>query len=63
MRGKGINYDTGFYPAGNSSRPDFDPAIAAQEMRGSLTVHSDGPGHGATFTLELPYLPAPQETT
>ncbi|MFL5347886.1 MAG: ATP-binding protein, partial [Hyalangium sp.] len=38
-------------------------AIAAQEMGGSLTVHSDGPGHGATFTLELPYLPAPQETT
>ncbi|WNG27472.1 HAMP domain-containing protein [Cystobacter fuscus] len=32
-------------------------AIAAQEMGGSLTVHSNGPGHGATFTLELPYLP------
>ncbi|WNG17972.1 ATP-binding protein [Cystobacter fuscus] len=32
-------------------------AIAAQEMGGSLTVHSKGPGHGATFTLELPYLP------
>jgi C4-dicarboxylate-specific signal transduction histidine kinase len=37
-------------------------AIAAQEMGGSLTVHSDGPGHGATFTLELPYLPATEET-
>ncbi|HYO55629.1 hypothetical protein [Archangium sp.] len=24
----------------------------------SLTAHSDGPGCGATFTLELPYLPA-----
>jgi two-component system NtrC family sensor kinase len=23
-------------------------------MGGSLTVHSDGPGQGATFTLELP---------
>ena len=23
-------------------------------MGGSITVHSDGPGHGATFTLELP---------
>jgi two-component system NtrC family sensor kinase len=33
-------------------------ALAAQELGGSLTVHSDGAGHGATFTLELPYLPA-----
>ncbi|MFY0580954.1 sensor histidine kinase [Cystobacter fuscus] len=32
-------------------------AIAAQEMDGSLTVHNDGPGRGATFTLELPYVP------
>ena len=32
MRGKGINYDTGFMP-GNRSRPDFDPAVAAAEMR------------------------------
>ncbi len=29
-------------------------ALAAQEMGGSLTAHSDGPGRGATFTLELP---------
>ncbi len=29
-------------------------ANAAKEMGGKLTVHSDGPGHGATFTLELP---------
>ncbi len=28
--------------------------LAAKEMGGSLTVHSDGPGQGATFTLELP---------
>ena len=26
----------------------------AKEMEGSLDVHSDGPGKGATFTLELP---------
>jgi signal transduction histidine kinase len=32
-------------------------ALAAQELGGVLTVHSDGPGHGATFTLELPYQP------
>ena len=29
-------------------------ALAAAEMGGSLTVHSDGLGRGATFTLELP---------
>jgi signal transduction histidine kinase len=33
-------------------------ALAAQELGGSLTVHSDGPGQGATFTLELPFHPA-----
>lgn len=29
---------------------------AAREMGGALTVYSDGPGHGATFTLELPLI-------
>jgi PAS domain S-box-containing protein len=29
-------------------------ALAAREIGGSLTVHSDGPGLGAAFTLELP---------
>jgi C4-dicarboxylate-specific signal transduction histidine kinase len=29
-------------------------ALAAKEMGGSLLVHSDGPGKGAIFTLELP---------
>jgi hypothetical protein len=33
MRGKGINYDTGFSPAGHWSRPLFDPAQVAREMR------------------------------
>jgi signal transduction histidine kinase len=28
--------------------------MAARDMRGTLTAHSDGPGKGATFTLELP---------
>ncbi|HEY5232488.1 MAG TPA: PAS domain-containing sensor histidine kinase [Verrucomicrobiae bacterium] len=32
-------------------------ALAAKEMGGSLTVHSDGSGCGATFTLELPGQP------
>ncbi len=31
-------------------------ALAAQELDGSLSAHSDGPGRGATFTLELPYV-------
>ncbi|WP_248797144.1 DAHL domain-containing protein [Pseudomonas sp. MWU13-2105] len=29
-------------------------ALAAIEMKGHLTAHSDGPGKGAVFTLELP---------
>ncbi|HWD17900.1 MAG TPA: PAS domain-containing protein [Verrucomicrobiae bacterium] len=32
-------------------------ANAAKEMGGSLTAHSDGPGRGAAFTLELPVTP------
>ncbi len=32
-------------------------ANAAREMKGALTVHSEGPGRGATFTLELPVAP------
>lgn len=32
-------------------------ALAATEMGGVLTVHSDGPGRGAAFTLELPFQP------
>jgi signal transduction histidine kinase len=29
-------------------------ALAAVEMNGRLYVHSDGPGQGAVFTLEIP---------
>ncbi len=32
-------------------------ALTSKEMGGSLTVHSDGVGKGATFTLELPFKP------
>jgi ligand-binding sensor domain-containing protein/signal transduction histidine kinase len=34
-------------------------ALAAKEMGGTLIVHSDGPGKGACFTLELPAQAAP----
>jgi PAS domain S-box-containing protein len=33
-------------------------ALAAKEMAGTITARSDGPGQGATFTLELPLNPA-----
>ncbi|MEV0842380.1 hypothetical protein AB0I55_22930 [Actinocatenispora sera] len=33
MRGKGINYDTGAYPAGHPTRERFDPAVVREEMR------------------------------
>lgn len=29
-------------------------ALAARDLGGALRVHSAGPGHGATFTLDLP---------
>jgi PAS domain S-box-containing protein len=34
-------------------------ALAAKALGGALTAHSDGPGAGATFTLELPVLAVP----
>jgi len=37
-------------------------ALAAKQMNGSLRVHSDGPGKGATFTLELPMASVPGQT-
>jgi signal transduction histidine kinase len=30
-------------------------AVAASEMGGKLTVHSEGPGHGAIFTIDMPH--------
>ena len=32
-------------------------ALAAKEIGGSLTVHSDGIGQGTSFILELPFKP------
>lgn len=36
-------------------------ALAAIEMNGHLTAHSDGPGKGARFTLQIPLTPVPLE--
>ena len=36
-------------------------ANAAKEMGGSLTAHSDGPGKGAEFALELPVAASPRQ--
>ncbi|MHC8301517.1 DAHL domain-containing protein [Pseudomonas sp. ZS1P83] len=36
-------------------------ALAAIEMNGHLTAHSDGPGKGALFTLRIPLKAAPVE--
>ncbi len=36
-------------------------ALAASEMGGRLEVHSDGPGHGARFSIVLPLVPAGEE--
>ena len=33
MRGKGNNYDTGYYPGGKISRQGFDPDIVRREMQ------------------------------
>jgi PAS domain S-box-containing protein len=36
-------------------------ALAAKELGGSLTVQSEGPGTGATFILDLPFMPEPSK--
>jgi hypothetical protein len=43
MRGKGINYDTGFLPGNHDSRPVFDQAI--KRLRAGMRIAEDG-GHG-----------------
>jgi signal transduction histidine kinase len=64
-KGMGISQEmlTRIFQYGFTTRADghgfglHSSAVAAQELGGSLMVQSDGPGQGATFTLELPYQP------
>ena len=78
MRGKGINYDTGFYPGGTSSREHFDSAIVQQEMQviardlGCTAVRVSGgeperlsiaAQHAAAAGLEVWFAPFPCELT
>ncbi|WP_194792792.1 trifunctional serine/threonine-protein kinase/ATP-binding protein/sensor histidine kinase [Caenimonas koreensis] len=66
-RGVGIDADnlTRIFGHGFSSRKDghgfglHASAVAAVEMGGTVTAHSDGPGRGATFTIDVPLVPAP----
>lgn len=52
---------TRIFQHGFTTRPDghgfglHSGALAAREMGGSLSVHSDGLGRGAAFTLSLPF--------
>jgi signal transduction histidine kinase len=54
---------TRIFSLGFSTRKDghgfglHSAAVAARELGGGLAVHSDGPGTGAVFTLELPQQP------
>jgi ligand-binding sensor domain-containing protein/signal transduction histidine kinase len=54
---------TRIFSHGFTTRPDghgfglHSGALTARELGGSLTVHSDGPGLGAIFTLTLPPQP------
>lgn len=60
--GEGISQEnlTRIFSHGFTTRKDghgfglHSCVVAAMEMDGSLSVHSDGPGMGAAFTLELP---------
>ncbi|MCX6622645.1 MAG: ATP-binding protein, partial [Acidobacteria bacterium] len=55
---------TRIFAHGFTTKPDghgfglHSGALAALEMGGSLWAESEGPGWGATFVLELPFVPA-----
>ena len=78
MRGKGINYDTGFSPGGRNSREDFDAGIVRREMHviarelhcTAVRVSGGDPGRlsiagelAAAEGLEVWFAPFPCELT
>jgi hypothetical protein len=78
MRGKGINYDTGFRPGGISSRTAFDPDVVRREIRiiaedlhcTAIRISGADPErltiaaeHAAAAGLEVWFAPFPCELT
>lgn len=78
MRGKGIHYDTGTFPNGDSSRPGFDPQVVEREMRviaedlhcTAVRITGGDPdrietaaGYAAAVGLEVWFSPFPCEMT
>ncbi|GAA0396191.1 hypothetical protein [Streptomyces luteireticuli] len=78
MRGKGIHYDTGTFPNGDSSRPSFEPRVVEQEIRAiardlhctAIRITGGDPDridlaarHAAAAGLEVWYSPFPCEMT
>jgi hypothetical protein len=73
MRGKGINYDTGFSPGGHSSREHFDAGVVRAEMRviarelrcTAVRISGGDPGRLSTAGegLEVWFAPFPCELT
>ena len=78
MRGRGINYDTGFFPGGRNSRTAFDPEVVRREMRviadelhcNAVRISGGDPGRLSTAAeaaaaagLEVWFAPFPCELT
>ena len=78
MRGKGINYDTGFTPFGDSSRKSFDPEVVRQELQviaeelhcNAVRISGGDPDrlmtaaeHAAAAGLEVWFSPFPVDMT
>jgi hypothetical protein len=78
MRGKGINYDTGFTPFGDSSRKSFDPEVVRRELQvvaedlhcNAVRISGGDPDrltiaaeHAARAGLEVWYSPFPVDMT
>jgi hypothetical protein len=78
MRGRGINYDTGAFPAGKSTREHFDPDVVRREMQiiardlhcTAVRISGGDPArltiageHAADTGLEVWFAPFPCELT